>query len=82
MKKILLGLALTLLPAAASAQPAADTWPARQVWIVVPYPAGSTPDLLARVIAERLTAKLGQTFLIENKPGAGGMIGTEAAEIG
>jgi tripartite-type tricarboxylate transporter receptor subunit TctC len=48
-----------------------------QVWIVVPFPAGSTPDLLARAMAERLSAKLGQQFLIENKPGAGGMIGTD-----
>lgn len=78
MKKFLLGLAILLVPAAALAQPAIDNWPARQVWIVVPYPAGSTPDLFARTLAERLTAKLGQTFLIENKPGAGGMIGTDA----
>jgi hypothetical protein len=45
---------------------------------VVPFPAGSTPDLLARAMAERLAAKLGQQFLIENKPGAGGMIGAQA----
>jgi tripartite-type tricarboxylate transporter receptor subunit TctC len=77
VKKILLNLTLLLLPAVAFAQQAVDNWPTRQVWIVVPFPAGSTPDLLARTMAERLSAKLGQQFLIENKPGAGGMIGTD-----
>jgi tripartite-type tricarboxylate transporter receptor subunit TctC len=77
LKKFLLSLALLLLPAAASAQ-TADDWPKQKpVWIVVPFPAGSTPDLLARAMADRLSAKLSQQFLIENKPGAGGMIGTD-----
>jgi tripartite-type tricarboxylate transporter receptor subunit TctC len=77
VKKLLLCLALSLLPGATMAQ-GTDDWPKRQVWIVVPFAAGSTPDLLARTMADKLAAKLGQQFLIENKPGAGGMIGTEA----
>ena len=76
MKKLLLTLALSLLPTAAFAQ-GTDDWPKRPVWIVVPFAAGSTPDLLARSMADKLSAKLGQQFLIENKPGAGGMIGTD-----
>jgi len=75
VKKLLLCLALCLLPAAAFTQDA--DWPKRTVWIVVPYAAGSTPDLLARTMADKLSAKLGQQFLIENKPGAGGMTGTD-----
>lgn len=76
MKKLLLCFALLLLPAAAGAQ-GADDWPKRQVWIVVPFAPGSTPDLLARTVADKLSAKHGQQFLVENKPGAGGMIGTD-----
>jgi tripartite-type tricarboxylate transporter receptor subunit TctC len=76
VKKLLLCFALLLLPAAAGAQ-GADDWPKRQVWIVVPFAPGSTPDLLARTVADKLSAKHGQQFLVENKPGAGGMIGTD-----
>lgn len=76
MPKLLLLLAL-LWPLPAAAQQAAENWPTRPVWIVVPFAPGSTPDLLARTIAERMAAKTGQQFLIENKPGAGGMIGTD-----
>jgi len=51
-------------------------YPDRQVSIVVPYPPGGTTDLLARLVAKELTGRLGQTFVVENKPGAGGQIGT------
>ncbi len=57
---------------------AAQDWPARAVKIVVPFGAGSTPDVIMRLIAERLQQKLGQPFLVENKPGASGMTGTDA----
>jgi tripartite-type tricarboxylate transporter receptor subunit TctC len=56
---------------------AAD-YPARPVRWVVPYPPGGTTDVLARIIAQWLTEKLGQQFLIDNKPGAGNNIGVEA----
>jgi tripartite-type tricarboxylate transporter receptor subunit TctC len=56
---------------------AAD-YPTRPVKWVVPYPPGGTTDVLARIVAEWLTQKMGQTFLIENKPGAGNNIGVEA----
>jgi tripartite-type tricarboxylate transporter receptor subunit TctC len=56
----------------------AQDWPAKPVKIVVPFGPGSTPDLIMRLIAERLQQKLGQPFLIENKPGASGVTGTDA----
>ena len=55
------------------AQPA---WPARPIKLVVPFPAGSSPDLIARLVAEPLGPALGMTIVIENRPGAGGNIGT------
>jgi len=57
---------------------AAQDWPAKTVRIIVPFAAGATPDLVARLIADDLHQKLGQTFIVENKPGASGNIGTDA----
>jgi tripartite-type tricarboxylate transporter receptor subunit TctC len=68
----LLGLWLALPPAAA------QDWPTKTVKIVVPFGPGSTPDMVARLIADRLQQTLGQTFVIENKPGASGNLGTDA----
>jgi tripartite-type tricarboxylate transporter receptor subunit TctC len=65
-------LLLTTLPASA------QHWPTKQVKIVVPFGAGSTPDVVARLIADHLQKKLGQPFVIENKPGASGNTGTDA----
>jgi tripartite-type tricarboxylate transporter receptor subunit TctC len=56
----------------------AQEWPTRPVRIVVPFGAGSTPDVVARLIADHLQKKLGQPFVIDNKPGASGNIGTDA----
>jgi tripartite-type tricarboxylate transporter receptor subunit TctC len=56
----------------------AQDWPARTVKIIVPFAAGATPDLVARLIADHLQDKLGQTFIVENKPGASGNTGTDA----
>jgi tripartite-type tricarboxylate transporter receptor subunit TctC len=57
---------------------AVPEWPVRPVKLYVPFGAGSTPDLVARVIAERLAQKLGQPFVVEDKPGASGNLGTDA----
>jgi tripartite-type tricarboxylate transporter receptor subunit TctC len=57
---------------------AAQDWPAKPVRIIVPFAAGATPDLVARMVAENLQDKLGQTFVVENKPGASGNTGTDA----
>ena len=71
--------ALALLGLLAAALPAsAQDWPAKPVRIVVPFGAGSTPDVVARLIADHLQKKLGQPFVIDNKPGASGNIGTDA----
>ena len=72
VQHIVLG-ALAAMTAAASAQ----TYPNHPVRLVVPFPAGGTTDILAREVGERLTATLGQTVIIDNRPGAGGNIGAD-----
>jgi tripartite-type tricarboxylate transporter receptor subunit TctC len=57
---------------------AAQQWPTKDVRIIVPFAAGATPDLVARLIADRLHDTLGQAFIVENKPGASGNTGTDA----
>ena len=76
-QRLAAGLAATALlaPAALLAQ----AWPAKPIRIVVPAGAGGAADLLVRTIAEPLGSALGSTLSIENRPGAGGIIGTEAA---
>jgi tripartite-type tricarboxylate transporter receptor subunit TctC len=71
-------LAAALFAFAATAASALD-YPVRPVKWIVPYPPGGTTDVLARIMAGWLTEKMGQTFVIENKPGGGNNIGTELA---
>jgi len=61
-----------------SAQTAAQEWPSRPVKLYIPFGPGSTPDMVGRLIAERLAQKLGQPFVVEDKPGASGNLGTDA----
>ena len=56
----------------------ATLWPDRVVRVIVPYPAGGSADVLARLIAEQFKEKFGQPFVIENRPGAGGNTGIAA----
>ena len=58
---------------------AADAYPARTVRWIVPYPPGGTTDILARIMAQRLTERLGHQFVVDNRPGAGNNIGAELA---
>lgn len=74
-KTCLAGLAMSLIAATASAQ--ATAWPGKPVTLLVPYAPGGGHDAMARIVAERLTARLGQTVVVENKPGANGMVGAE-----
>jgi tripartite-type tricarboxylate transporter receptor subunit TctC len=70
--------AVVLGAVALGAPAAAPEWPVRPVKLYVPFGAGSTPDLVARVIADRLAQKFGQPFVVEDKPGASGNLGTDA----
>jgi tripartite-type tricarboxylate transporter receptor subunit TctC len=63
---------------AASAQSGDARWPERPIRFIVPFPAGSTTDLVARVITQRLADRLGQPVVIENRAGASGNLGSEA----
>ncbi len=81
-RRLFAALALVaVMHAAAAAQTSSaqtsstQTWPNKPVRIIVPVTAGSALDITARVIAERLSAQLGQTFVVENRTGAGGTIG-------
>ena len=68
------GAALLLLPALAQAQ----TWPSRPVRIIVPFAAGGPADIYGRVLGQHLQETLGQPFVIEDRPGGGSLIGTDA----
>jgi tripartite-type tricarboxylate transporter receptor subunit TctC len=74
----LIGLALILVAnsAGAFAQSSEVKWPVRPVHFIVPFPAGSASDIVARIVAQKLGAQLGQQFVIDNRAGASGEIGT------
>lgn len=73
IRNLLCAFALTIICSSAAAQ----TWPAKAVRIVVGYPPGGPTDLLARIVAQKLTESWGQQVLVDNRPGASGMIGAE-----
>jgi tripartite-type tricarboxylate transporter receptor subunit TctC len=74
MRQLLSLFALALVCGSAFAQPAG--WPSRPIHMIVPFPAGSSPDLIARIVSEKLVQSLGQPVIVENRPGAGGNLGT------
>ena len=80
MKTRIWMLALGLIASMAlGATATAQTYPNKPVRIIVPYQAGQGTDVITRYLAEKLSAVMGERFIVDNKPGAGGNIGTEAA---
>ena len=71
---IFAAIAILVAPAAGLAQ----AYPAKPVKVIIPYPPGSTPDIVGRALSSRLQDALGQPFVVENRTGAGGNIGAEA----
>ena len=70
--------AAVLMAAAVSVPASAQNWPDKPVKIIVPFGAGGSGDTLARVVAEHLSTTFKQQFVVENRTGAGGMIGAQA----
>jgi tripartite-type tricarboxylate transporter receptor subunit TctC len=73
----LLAMLTVVVLSATLAEAAAQAWPQRPIMLIVPYPPGGTVDFQARIMGERLSAKLGQPVVIQNKTGAAGIIATE-----
>lgn len=78
-RRTLIAASLSALTLGAIALPAQaqDKWPSKPITYVVPFPAGGTTDILARLIGQKLGPALGTTVIIDNRPGAGGNIGSE-----
>jgi tripartite-type tricarboxylate transporter receptor subunit TctC len=77
-RKEFLGSLLAASLALAAPFAVADDWPAKPVHVIVAFAPGSTPDVLARLVSERLALRIGKPVIVENKPGAAGNIGTDA----
>jgi tripartite-type tricarboxylate transporter receptor subunit TctC len=78
-RRLVRAVALAALPVMAltGGSATAQAWPSKPISLIVPFPAGGTTDVLARALAEKLTQSLGQTVIVENKPGAGATLGAD-----
>jgi tripartite-type tricarboxylate transporter receptor subunit TctC len=74
------GMSLALVVAMASAPVQADSYPSKPVRIIVPYGPGGIADVTMRMVAQNLSTRFGQQFFIENRPGAGGVVGMQSAK--
>ena len=79
MKRRHLVLAAAVCLALAPAAGFAQAYPAKPIRLIVPFPAGGATDILARALSQKMGEKIGQTVVVENRPGAGGTIGADAA---
>jgi len=76
-RRMILTAAVTALAAASGVASAQDSWPSKPITYVVPFGPGGTTDVLGRLVTSKAGPALGTTFVIENKPGTGGSMGTE-----
>ncbi|NDH61545.1 MAG: tripartite tricarboxylate transporter substrate binding protein [Alphaproteobacteria bacterium] len=72
------GASMLAAPGLARAQAAGQTWPARQIKVIAPYPPGGGVDTVTRAFSEKIGPKVGQALVVDNQPGAGGVIGGAA----
>src|SRR5512143_3171799 len=79
MTNVTCGIAVALTVAMTSAPARSDTYPSKPVRIIVPYGPGGIADVTMRLVAQNLSQHFGQQFFIENRPGAGGVVGMQAA---
>src|SRR5580693_1038623 len=76
---ILASFGLLSATASWSAPAAAEDYPSRPVRLIIPFPPGGSNDVVGRIIADQLGAKLGQAIFVDNRAGAGGVVGTDLA---
>jgi tripartite-type tricarboxylate transporter receptor subunit TctC len=78
-RRNLLAAAAALIVVSTATAGLAQSYPSKPVRVVVPYPPGGSTDIVARVIGEQLSQSMGQRFVVDNRPGAGGNIGMQLA---
>jgi tripartite-type tricarboxylate transporter receptor subunit TctC len=78
MRRLLTAVAIAALTSGATSGAVAQTWPTKPIKVVVPLTAGSATDVMARIVFDEVSKQVGQTIVIENRPGAGNSIGMNA----
>jgi tripartite-type tricarboxylate transporter receptor subunit TctC len=78
-KRLLLGAGVALAAALASTMAGAQSYPSRNITVIIPFAGGSASDVVARIMLDKMSKNMGQPIVIENRPGAGGNSGTGAA---